>query len=122
MWENIQDAKFNSPGIPLITVDVFSQTVGRLLKLNENKSPGPDSVCTHTTLSNTRGRGGGGIYSQMHSTGLPKRNCTTQLLETVESWNKIIEMKRYIGLSYSDDAKTFDSGPQKQLLRKMVIY
>ena len=43
--ENIPEARLQFEGIPLTTVDFSPQTVKeKILKLNENKSPGPDSV------------------------------------------------------------------------------
>ena len=42
---------------------------------------------------------------------LPRRNCTTQLLEVIESWYETIEKKGYIDVIYTDFAKAFDSVP-----------
>ena len=53
---------------------------------------------------------------------LPRRNCTTQLLEVIESWYETIEKKGYIDVIYTDFAKAFDSVPQLRLIRKIESY
>ena len=50
---------------------------------------------------------------------LPRRNCTTQLLEVIESWYETIEKKGYIDVIYTDFAKAFDSVPHLSLIRKV---
>ena len=42
---------------------------------------------------------------------LPRRNCTTQLIEVIESWYETIEKKGYIDVIYTDFAKAFESVP-----------
>ena len=51
---------------------------------------------------------------------LPRRNCTTHLLEVIESWYETIEKKGYIDVIYTDFA--FDSVPHLRLIRKVESY
>ena len=53
---------------------------------------------------------------------LPRRNCTTQLLEVIESWYETIEKKGYIDVIYTDFAKAFGSVPHLRLIRKVESY
>ena len=53
---------------------------------------------------------------------LPRRNCTSQLLEVIESWYETIEKKGYIDVIYTDFAKAFDSVPHLRLIRKVESY
>ena len=50
---------------------------------------------------------------------IPRRNCSTQFLEAVESWSHIIEKKGCIDVIYTDFSKAFDSVPHKRLLKKI---
>ena len=49
---------------------------------------------------------------------VPRRNCSTQLLEALESWYKIIEEKGYIDVVYTDFAK---AKYEKQLLINLIF-
>ena len=53
---------------------------------------------------------------------VPKRNCATQLLESIETWCKVIEEQGYIDVIYTDFAKAFDAVPHKRLMRKVKSY
>ena len=53
---------------------------------------------------------------------VPKRNCTTQLLESIETWCKVIEEHGYIDVIYTNFAKAFDAVPHKRLMRKVKSY
>ena len=53
---------------------------------------------------------------------VPKRNCATQLLESIETWCKVIEEQGYIDVIYTDFAKAFEAVPHKRLMRKVKSY
>ena len=187
--ENMPEAQLQFEGIPLTTVDFSPQTVKeKILKLNENKSPGPDSVhpffvkklvnvlCTPISILFTlsmktetnvnkwceviitaihkKGPKNlaknyrpisltsvicklmesfirdailnhmvrGNLFTNAQHRFVPRRNCSTQLLEAVESWSRIIENKGCIDVIYTDFSKAFDSVPHKRLLKKIESY
>ena len=179
----------NYNGIPLSTIEFTPELVEKkLLQLDENKSPGPDSIhpvfakrlahvlSTPITiilkLSMTSGKNAKqwkeAIVTAIHKKGardlaenyrpisltsiisklmesfirdamlghmnennlfskeqhgfVPRRNCSTQLLEAMETWYKIIEEKGCIDIVYTDFAKAFDAVPHKRLIKKVESY
>ena len=53
---------------------------------------------------------------------VPKRNCATQLLVSLEAWNDIMEESGCVDIIYTDFSKAFDSVPHERLLRKVESY
>ena len=52
----------------------------------------------------------------------PRRSCSSQLLEVLEDWCKIIEEGDAVDVVYLDFLKDFDAVPQCRLLRKLRSY
>ena len=52
----------------------------------------------------------------------PRRSCSSQLLETLEDWCRIIEQGDSVDVIYLDFRKAFDSVPHKRLLKKLCSY
>ena len=50
-----------------------------------------------------------------------RRSCTTQLLEALEDWTKILENGDPIDVVYRDFRKAFDSVPHERLLTKLWL-
>ena len=48
-----------------------------------------------------------------------KRSCITQLLETIEDWNKKLDDRYEIDVAYMDFKAAFDKVPHKKLLYKV---
>lgn len=53
---------------------------------------------------------------------LPKRSCSTQLLEVMEDWTTALEGGHSLDVSYLDFSKAFDTVPHKRLLSKLRAY
>ena len=52
----------------------------------------------------------------------PRRSCSSQLLEVLEDWCKIIEQGDSVDVVYLDFRKAFDAVPHNRLLRKLHGY
>ena len=52
----------------------------------------------------------------------PRRSCSTQLLETIDAWSKILEEGTALDVIYLDFRKAFDSVPHMRLLCKLQSY
>jgi hypothetical protein len=61
------------------------------------------------------------IAPQQHGF-LSGRSCTTQLLDTLEHWTKMLDEGLAIDVVYLDFAKAFDSVPHRRLLAKLDSY
>ena len=53
---------------------------------------------------------------------LPKKSCTSQLLEVMEDWSAAVESGEPVDVAYLDFAKAFDSVPHKRLIEKLHAY
>ena len=53
---------------------------------------------------------------------LPKKSCTSQLLEVMEDWSAAVESGEPVDVAYLDFAKAFDSVPHRRLLGKLHAY
>ena len=53
---------------------------------------------------------------------LPKRSCTSQLMEAMEDWSAAVEDGDPVDVAYLDFSKAFDSVPHQRLLRKLSAY
>lgn len=53
---------------------------------------------------------------------LPRRSCTSQMMEAVEDWSAAIETGDPVDVAYLDFAKAFDSVPHQRLLSKLWSY
>ena len=63
-----------------------------------------------------------GLLNDAQHGFLPKRSCTSQLLEVMEDWSGAIEDGEPVDVAYLDFAKAFDSVPHKRLLGKLHAY
>ena len=52
----------------------------------------------------------------------PRRSCSSQLLEVLEDWCKILEVGDPVDVVYLDFRKAFDAVPHNRLLRKLSSY
>ena len=52
----------------------------------------------------------------------PRRSCSTQLLEVIEDWTRLLEDGQPIDTVYLDFKKAFDSVPHHRLLKKLQAY
>lgn len=63
------------------------------------------------------------LYNQViseHQHGfIPKRSCSTQLLEVLESWTCSIEQEHSVDAIYLDFSKAFDTVPHQRLANKL---
>ena len=50
---------------------------------------------------------------------LPRKSCTSHLLEVMEDWTAAIENGEPVDVIYLDFAKAFDSVPHQRLLKKL---
>jgi hypothetical protein len=50
------------------------------------------------------------------------RSCTTQLLQTLDEWTKLLDSHQPVDAVYLDFAKAFDSVPHERLLLKLKAY
>ena len=57
------------------------------------------------------------LYKFQHAF-VGKRSCTTQILEVLDRWTKLLEAGETIDVIYLDFAKAFDKVPHKRLIRK----
>lgn len=53
---------------------------------------------------------------------VPGRSCTSQLLETLEDWTKMLDEGGGVDVAYMDFKKAFDCVPHCRLLRKLKAY
>ena len=52
----------------------------------------------------------------------PRRSCTTQLLEVIDEWSRLIENGEPLDTIYLDFKKVFDAVPHQRLFRKLQAY
>ncbi len=69
-----------------------------------------DAVIDHLKANNL-------LYKYQHAL-IGKRSCTTNLLEVLNIWTKLIEEEETVDTIYLDFAKAFDSVPHKRLIEK----
>ena len=62
------------------------------------------------------------LFAEEQHGFVPKRNCATQLLDSLEAWNNIMEESGCVDIIYTDFSKAFDSVPCERLLRKVESY
>lgn len=70
-----------------------------------------DSILSHLTTNS--------LLSDHQHGFIPKRSCTTQLLEVLEEWTASLENKHSVDAVYLDFSKAFDSVPHKRLIAKL---
>ena len=63
-----------------------------------------------------------GLFHTAQHGFMPKRSCSTQLLEVMEDWSSAFEDGQPLDVTYLDFAKAFDSVPHKRLLSKLKAY
>ena len=52
----------------------------------------------------------------------PRRSCSTQLIETIDAWTKMLDDNTPVDAVYLDFRKAFDSVPHRRLLNKLRSY
>ena len=57
------------------------------------------------------------LYKYQHAF-IRKRSCTTQLIEALDNWTKLLEDEETVDVIYLDFAKAFDTVPHGRLLAK----
>ena len=62
------------------------------------------------------------LFAQEQHGFLEGRSCITNLLETLDEWTKISDMKGRVDCIYLDFKKAFDSVPHQRLLTKVKGY
>ena len=73
-----------------------------------------DQLLTHLTEQ--------GLLSEHQHGFRPRRSCSSQLLEVLESWTRELEDSSPIDVVYLDFRKAFDSVPHSRLLAKLQSY
>ncbi len=58
------------------------------------------------------------LYKHQHAF-IGKRSCTTQLLEALDNWTKLLEDEDTVDVVYLDFAKAFDTVPHLRLIEKL---
>ena len=53
---------------------------------------------------------------------LPKKSCTSQLLEVMEDWSAAVESGEPVDVAHLDFAKAFDSVPHRKFLEMLHAY
>ena len=61
------------------------------------------------------------LHSSQHGF-LPRRSCTTQMMEVIEDWSSAMEDDDPVDVVYLDFAKAFDSVPHQRLIHKLHSY
>ena len=69
-----------------------------------------DEVLDHLKKNNL-------LYKYQHAF-IGKRSCTTQILEALDNWTKLLENDQTVDTIYLDFSKAFDSVPHQRLLKK----
>jgi hypothetical protein len=59
------------------------------------------------------------IISPTQHSFMPKRSCSTQLVEAIEDWMEALDEGDCVDVIYLDFSKAFDSVPHRRLLMKM---
>ena len=78
------------------------------------KSTVRDAIVVHMSNNN--------LFAEEQYGFVPKWNCATQLLVSLEVWNDIMEESGCVDIIYTDFSKAFDSVPHEGLLRKVESY
>ena len=73
-----------------------------------------DKILEHMTES--------GLMHPAQHGFLPKRSCTTQLLEVMEEWSSAADDRVPVDIAFLDFRKAFDTVPHKRLLQKLEAY
>ena len=63
-----------------------------------------------------------GLLNKAQHGFLPKRSCSTQLLEALEDWSAAVEAGEPIDVAYLDFSKAFDSVPHQRLITRLHGY
>ncbi len=61
------------------------------------------------------------LYKFQHAF-IGKKSCTTQILEALDHWTKLLDEGDSVDVIYLDFAKAFDKVPHKKLIRKCEAY
>ncbi len=61
------------------------------------------------------------LYKFQHAF-IGKRSCTTQILEAMDHWTRLLDEGNPVDVIYLDFAKAFDKVPHKRLIRKCEAY
>ena len=63
-----------------------------------------------------------GLLSEHQHGFRPRRSCTTQLLDSLDAWTKMLDGNMPVDVIYLDFRKAFDLVPHNRLLHKLEIY
>ena len=90
---------------PISLISIISKIIESFIR---------DALVKHMTDNN--------LFSNEQHGFLPKRNCVSQLLETLEIWCQLLEEGKCIDVIYTDFSKAFDSVPHIRLIKKLESY
>ena len=62
------------------------------------------------------------LFAEEQHGFVPKRNCATQLIESLEAWGEMLEEGESVDIIFTDFAKAFDSVPHLRLAVKLESY
>ena len=63
-----------------------------------------------------------GLLHEAQHGFLPRRSCSSQLMEAIEDWSAAVEDGDPVDIAYLDFSKAFDSVPHQRLLGKLRAY